>query len=212
MEFFLEVGFVFLGPICFEDFHIRALRTLFICVEGYSLGRCMGCEDIVRCSPSDSDQSPIRIYRIMHHSISLFFAFLSLLPGLARACLVYYATFPFDNDKPFVGKIIDNGVETCSINMTYNEHWRWQALENEKDWEREEWAWKPWHFTCTKKLWQGKMKGNNTDRTYAAELGVGLRGVTYRAHGEKFWFNPDTVEDVEGERWVYSKKLWCAGK
>lgn len=50
------------------------------------------------------------------------------------------------------------------------------------------------------------------DRTYAAELGVGLRGVTYHAHGEKFWFNPDTVEDVAGERWVYSKKLWCAGK
>ncbi|TGO80751.1 hypothetical protein BELL_0001g00120 [Botrytis elliptica] len=126
----------------------------------------------------------------MRYLVSFFFAFLSFLPVFTQACLVYYATFPFDNDKPFVGKIIDNGIETCAINMTYNEHWRWQALENEKDWEREEWA----------------------DRTYAAELGVGLRGVTYHAHGEKFWFNPDTVEDVAGERWVYSKKLWCAGK
>ncbi|KAF7955236.1 uncharacterized protein EAE97_000495 [Botrytis byssoidea] len=177
-------------------------------------GRIWGrlCEDIVRCLTSDFDRSRIRTYRIMRYLVSFFFVFLSFLPVLTQACLVYYATFPFDNDKPFVGKIIDNGIETCSINMTYNEHWRWQALENEKDWEREEWAWKPWHFTCTKKLWQGKIKGNNTHRTYAAELGVGLRGVTYHAHGEKFWFNPDTVEDVAGERWVYSKKLWCAGK
>lgn len=50
------------------------------------------------------------------------------------------------------------------------------------------------------------------DRAYYAEVGVGLRGVTYRAHGEKFWFNPDTVEDVDGERWVFDKKLWCPGK
>jgi hypothetical protein len=48
------------------------------------------------------------------------------------------------------------------------------------------------------------------DRKYHAEAGVGLRGITYRAHGEKFWFNPDVVEDVAGERWVYSKRLWCA--
>ncbi|KAB8299993.1 hypothetical protein EYC80_000234 [Monilinia laxa] len=96
--------------------------------------------------------------------------------------------------------------------MSYNEHWERQFLENERDWGREEWVWKPWYFTCTQKLWQGKMKGNATDRTYSAEVGVGLRGVSYRAHGEKFWFNPDTVEDVEGERWVYNKKLWCPGK
>ncbi|KAF7957686.1 hypothetical protein EAE96_003258 [Botrytis aclada] len=179
--------------------------------KGLQIGSLYRCENIVRCLLSDSDQFQTRTYRIMHHLISLL-AFLPFLPVPTQACLVYYATFPFDNDKPFVGKIIDNGVETCAINMTYNEHWRWQALENEKDWEREEWAWKPWHFTCTKNLWQGKMKGNNTDRTYAAELGVGLRGVTYHAHGEKFWFNPDTVEDVTGDRWVYSKKLWCAGK
>ncbi|KAF7904312.1 hypothetical protein EAF00_001646 [Botryotinia globosa] len=179
---------------------------------GLQLRPLYRCEDIVKCLTSDFDRFQIRTYRIMRYFISFFFAFLSSLPIFTQACLVYYATFPFDNDKPFLGKITDNGIETCSINMTYNQHWRWQALENEKDWEREEWVWKPWHFTCTKKLWQGKMKGNNTDRTYAAELGVGLRGVTYHAHGEKFWFNPDTVEDVAGERWVYSKKLWCAGK
>ncbi|KAJ8064660.1 hypothetical protein OCU04_006982 [Sclerotinia nivalis] len=143
--------------------------------------------------------------------LSLSLSLISLLP-VTQACLTYHAEFPFDNDKPFIGKIIDNGIETCWINMSYSEHWKWQAMENQKDWGRSEWVWKPWPFTCTKKLWEGKMKPNTTDRSYSAELGVGLRGVTYRAHGEKFWFNPDTVEDVEGERWVYNKKMWCAGK
>ncbi|EDN90935.1 predicted protein [Sclerotinia sclerotiorum 1980 UF-70] len=135
---------------------------------------------------------------LLHLSFPLI-SLISLLP-ITQACLTYHAEFPFDNDKPFIGKIIDNGVETCWINMSYNEHWKWQAMENEKDWGRREWVWKPWPFTCTKKQWEGKMKNNATDRSYSAELGVGLRGVTYRAHGVKFWFNPDTVEDVEGDR------------
>ncbi|KAI9649034.1 hypothetical protein NHQ30_001601 [Ciborinia camelliae] len=137
---------------------------------------------------------------MLYNLISLLtLLFLILLAHPTNACLIYHATAPFAKDKPFIGKIVDNGVETCWINMTYNEHWERQLMENEADWKRQEWA----------KLWEGKMKANTTDRKYYAEVGVGLRGVTYRAHGEKFWFNPDTVEDVEGERWVYNKKLWC---
>ncbi|PQE16934.1 hypothetical protein CJF30_00003625 [Rutstroemia sp. NJR-2017a BBW] len=145
----------------------------------------------------------------------------SIIIKPASACLTYSAVFPFDEDQPFVAEIIDNGVRTCWINMTYTTHWRLQVIENGGWRGSEEWKVGFGFFSLSlfsgllawegkgEKEWEGKLKGNATDRKYHAEAGVGLRGITYRAHGEKFWFNPDKVEDVAGERWVYSKRMWC---
>ncbi|PQE12221.1 hypothetical protein CJF31_00000416 [Rutstroemia sp. NJR-2017a BVV2] len=147
--------------------------------------------------------------RVYIFPLILLLVLVSIIIKPASACLTYSAVFPFDEDQPFVAEIIDNGVRTCWINMTYTRHWRLQVIENGGWRGSEEWKWQPWTFECTEKEWEGKLKGNATDRKYHAEAGVGLRGITYRAHGEKFWFNPDKVEDVAGERWVYSKRLWC---
>ncbi|KAM3075533.1 hypothetical protein ACMFMG_007676 [Clarireedia jacksonii] len=54
----------------------------------------------------------------------------SIITKPASACLTYNAVFPFDEDQPFVAEIIDNGVRTCWINMTYTRHWRLQVIEN----------------------------------------------------------------------------------
>ncbi|PQE33937.1 hypothetical protein CJF32_00002778 [Rutstroemia sp. NJR-2017a WRK4] len=195
---------------------------------------------------------PIQVFntkpRVSIFPFILLLVLVSIIIKPASACLTYSGVFPFDEDQPFVAEIIDNGVRTCWINMTYTTHWRLQVLENGGWRGSEEWKWQPWKFECTEKEWEGKLKGNATvrslnhcsslspsqfphiplhtlsnfrpsssntnspaqqDRKYHAEAGVGLRGITYRAHGEKFWFNPDKVEDVAGERWVYSKRMWC---
>ncbi|KAH7342755.1 hypothetical protein BKA65DRAFT_586779 [Rhexocercosporidium sp. MPI-PUGE-AT-0058] len=59
-------------------------------------------------------------------------------------------------------------------------------------------VWQPWQFEC--------ISG------YKARANVGMRGFTYVAHGQDFFFVPRMKEDIWGERWVYSSRLWCGEK
>ncbi|PVH89677.1 hypothetical protein DL98DRAFT_2378 [Cadophora sp. DSE1049] len=59
-------------------------------------------------------------------------------------------------------------------------------------------VWQPWNFEC--------ISGHK------AKANVGMRGFTYVAHGQDFHFVPKMREDVWGERWVYSLRLWCGEK
>lgn len=67
----------------------------------------------------------------------------------------------------------------------------------ELDWEEIP-AWQPWQFEC--------ISG------YKARANVGMRGFTYVAHGQDFFFVPAMKEDIWGEKWVYSLRLWCGEK
>jgi hypothetical protein len=62
--------------------------------------------------------------------ILLLLVLVGIITKPASACLTYSGVFPFDEDQPFVAEIIDNGVRTCWINMTYTKHWRLQVIEN----------------------------------------------------------------------------------
>ncbi|KAH7419271.1 hypothetical protein BKA64DRAFT_699302 [Cadophora sp. MPI-SDFR-AT-0126] len=59
-------------------------------------------------------------------------------------------------------------------------------------------VWQPWNFEC--------ISGHK------AKANVGMRGFTYVAHGQDFHFVPKMREDVWGERWIYSLRLWCGEK
>ncbi|KAI6708153.1 hypothetical protein JHW43_009319 [Diplocarpon mali] len=59
-------------------------------------------------------------------------------------------------------------------------------------------AWAPWPFECV--------------AGHRARANVGLRTFVYAAHGQEFSFVPKMEEDIWGERWVYSLRLWCKGK
>lgn len=59
-------------------------------------------------------------------------------------------------------------------------------------------VWQPWNFEC--------ISGHK------AKANVGMRGFTYKAHGQDFHFVPKMKEDLWGERWVYSLRLWCGEK
>ncbi|CAL3969365.1 unnamed protein product [Diplocarpon coronariae] len=59
-------------------------------------------------------------------------------------------------------------------------------------------AWAPWPFECVAR--------------HRARANVGLRTFMYAAHGQEFSFVPKMEEDIWGERWVYSLRLWCKGK
>ncbi|KAK0125404.1 hypothetical protein ONS95_000579 [Cadophora gregata] len=68
--------------------------------------------------------------------------------------------------------------------------------------EEPEWddipVWQPWKFEC--------ISGHK------ARANVGLRGFTYAAHGQDFYFVPKMKENLWEEKWVYSLKLWCGEK
>lgn len=68
-----------------------------------------------------------------------------------------------------------------------------EELYWEDDEDRARWI--PWRFECVK--------------GYEAFANVGLRSVVYKAHGQRFEFVPECVEDVLGEKWEYSTALWC---
>jgi hypothetical protein len=51
-----------------------------------------------------------------------FLATLFLLLKQSSACMHYSATFPYSNSHPFEATITDNGVVTCWISMTYDQH------------------------------------------------------------------------------------------
>ena len=51
-----------------------------------------------------------------------FLATLFLLLKQSSACMHYSATFPYSNSHPFEATITDNGVVTCWISMTYEQH------------------------------------------------------------------------------------------
>ena len=59
-------------------------------------------------------------------------------------------------------------------------------------------VWQPWNFEC--------ISGHK------AKANVGMRGFSYQAHGQDFHFVPKMKEDLWGERWVYSLRLWCGEK
>ncbi|KAJ5042831.1 uncharacterized protein L3040_004224 [Drepanopeziza brunnea f. sp. 'multigermtubi'] len=64
----------------------------------------------------------------------------------------------------------------------------------EEAWE--DWTvWQPWNFEC--------IPG------YKARANVGLRSFVYVVHGQQYFFVPDLREDVAGEKWEYSSRLWC---
>ncbi|KAL2075618.1 hypothetical protein VTL71DRAFT_561 [Oculimacula yallundae] len=216
----------------------------------------------------------------------LFILVLLSLPAIhnqVHACMEFSGSFPFSHTAPFEASIIDNGVTTCWISTSLNEHndlqkalaqhqhdqthgnkhnthkkskrsngramqlmslpaydplhppykalpgAKQQSLNNEKSidlttkprpragvkgneegrlvptpqrFEQLAWddmpVWQPWKFQCL----QG----------YTAKANVGLRGFTYVAHGQEFFFVPDMREDLGGERWVYKLELWCKGK
>ncbi|CZT04104.1 uncharacterized protein RAG0_10671 [Rhynchosporium agropyri] len=206
------------------------------------------------------------------------------LPLLINACMEFSGTFPFSHSAPFSASITDNGITTCWISTSLDEHNAYQhALSEAEEHHREHGdqtrkkpnqkravgsvirlssqsaydpnhtpdislpnskpldpaneksvdlavkpaprfttntpsdqlplpqtakmqtpsmddmpLWQPWEFSC--------LPG------YKARGEIGLRGFTYVAHGQEFFFVPETREDLEGERWVYELWLWCQGK
>lgn len=79
----------------------------------------------------------------------------------------------------------DSGVTSTGIGKT-------AASEKNLDGE-----WLPWTFEC--------LDG------YKGHANIGLRSVSYTAHGQDFWFVPGVLEDIFEEVWRYETRLWCKG-
>lgn len=160
----------------------------------------------------------------------------------------YSATFPYATHLPFEATLTDDGVVTCWISMTYDQHDKQQAVasyhnhrrvkpklpqqpikkkggkialtdepqakrvkpgmeKGERALDKREdgggleeldigmGVWLNWEFKC--------LDG------YQAHAGIGLRVISYSAHGQEFEFVAKCEEDFLGERWVYGIDLWC---
>ncbi|KAH9216902.1 hypothetical protein DL95DRAFT_362504 [Leptodontidium sp. 2 PMI_412] len=132
-----------------------------------------------------------------HPNILLYFSAISL--SSVHACMEFTGVFPFSHTAPFEASIVDNGkhVDLTTVPLPRNGHLPKTQKMEELDWEEIP-AWQPWQFEC--------ISG------YKARANVGMRGFTYVAHGQDFFFVPAMKEDIWGEKWVYSLRLWCGEK
>jgi hypothetical protein len=168
---------------------------------------------------------------LFFHPTSLFTT--SLLISQASACMHYSATFPYSTSLPFEATLTDDGVVTCWISMTYDQHNKQQTavsnhlrpnvqkvtqmsltgepkLELEKkdevapDQEQGNLEEPEDNIRGVWLPWEFKcLEG------YQAHAGIGLRAVWFSAHGQEFEFVPQCEENVLRERWDYEIDLWC---
>jgi hypothetical protein len=157
---------------------------------------------------------------------------LILFPSQTSACMHYSATFPHATHLPFEASLTDDGIVTCWISMTYDQHNEQQtAFSNHRRIPQQiarpvtssvTLAEEPEKGLAKRNAEMGGDAGDDEDIKaiwlpweftcldgYQAHAGIGLRAVWYSAHGQEFEFVSVCEEDVLNDRWVYELDLWC---